>query len=207
MSRWKWTLTLCLVGTLSAAPLFAQFRFDMTVLTTRLTADPPLTVIDANGLFPSALMELNALELFARVGTQTQTRRAASFSLELQWPSPPTAPLTMLRIDIDRSQFGTGGQYILFPLDPLGQNVVPLDPDTRAVLMRSRARAQRLDANGNPTQQQGTVEIVVIDSRVGGPEVAAILYYEGSAEAPSYTFEYLAIPQNAEFFIHRRIAP
>lgn len=208
MNRWKWTLALSVGLTLTATPLFAQFRYDMTVLTARDPDGPPLEVIDLFGIYPPGVMELNGLELLTRVGAQTQARRAATFYLELDWPFPPP-PLSILRIDLDRSQLGSGGQqtYTLFPLDRFDQNVVAPAPDERVVVMTGRARAQRLDANGNPTEQQGNVEITVLDSRSGGLEFAFIYYYEGSRVAPTYEFIYLAFSPVAEFFTHRRIVP
>lgn len=200
MKRWLWALTLTMGLALLAAPLWAQFRFDLTVLTSRDDEDLILDVVDPSGNNPPAEMSLNAFELI-QGGNVAQARRAATVFIELDWGGPPP-PLAMLRLELDRTQLGSGSTRI-FPLNLDNQNVIALDPDTRAVVLQGRAQALRLDANGNLTQQQGTLTVTVLDSRAGGLEFALFEYEESGG----YTFQYLAVLTDGELFTHRRIVP
>lgn len=204
MSRWIRILILTMGLNLLAMPLFAQFRYDLTVVTSRDGTALELEVVDPFNLAnPPAVMSLNALELVTGSGAQAQARRAATVYLELEWLLPPP-PLSMIRLELDRTQLGTGGQQRIFPLNLDFQNVIAPDPDLRLVVLQARARALRTDNNGNPTEQQGTLTVTVLDNRaLGGIEFALFEYEETSG----YTFSYLAFPVAGELFVHRRLVP
>lgn len=197
MKRWKW-IAVAWLSVLSATA-FGQFRYDLAVITSRDGTDLAVQLTPI-ALAPTATLSVNTMELFFQAGTQQQVRRASDFYFELDWPTLPTTPRTMIAMAVDLSQLGSNQQNRVIV------GVVALGANQRLARIQMRVRALRTDDSGRPTIQQGNVIIDLVEFRDGSQlDRVSITYYEGSSlESATYRFDYVAIVSQGELFAHRR---
>ncbi len=206
MRRWRWILMAMPIAALLTAAAHGQFRYDLTVSTSRDDPFLDVIVLSDDPTQPPAFVALNVFEFFYMVGTQVQARRAATVYFI---PFDPATGNPLLPIIfIDPSQLPSGTQERLFPLDIYERSVIAPDPSQRVVLLVSRALAIRLDNNGNVVQQQGNVEITINDFRdPNQPDGIDLYYYEGSRENPTFEYRYSGDVVSGNLFVHRRLIP
>ncbi len=157
-----------------------------------------------------------------RPGLLQQPVRSALFFF---LPNPPVGNPPLLLAYADPSQ--ASNNMAVLEISKRFEQVGLQAYEARILSVRVPARAIRLDQQGNPTEQQGTLEITVLDFhpfsfRRPKPDQPRdrirILYYEGPPQDPTYRFppnplqpyaeyEINAPTQDANFFVHGRDVP
>lgn len=206
MRRGRWILIAIPIAVTLTAVAYGQFRYDLTVSTSRDDPDFNVIVNSDDPTQPPAFVALNVFEFFYTTGNQTQARRAATvYFIPFD---PITGDFLLPIILVDPSQLPSGTQQRLFPLDTEGRSVIAPNPEQRVVLLVSRVLALRLDNNGNLVQQQGNVEITIYDFRdPNQQDVVDLFYYEGSRANPTFSYRYTGNVVSGNLFVHRRLIP